>query len=198
MDKLSVIETRTVGSYTIKRYDLEKYSSLSDANQERIWRRLASITMLECLPFGEGALMEYLEVAKTFECAFDSSNKLVAFQLVSEEQFTDPEDTDTSFSIFTCPYEHEAFYDPVERAQDVAAVREAAPPGKLLPKLPTEVESNIVSYLSGVKGATAKQQMEKLKEMSGRSRVNRKTRRSKGKRGTTKGRKLRNLSSRRR
>ena len=203
MDKLSVLETETSGPYTIKTYDLDSYHDLSEANQERIWKRLASLTMLECLPFGEAVLMEYFEVATVFQAAFQGS-MLVAFQMKSNDAFVDPDEPEETLSTFRCPYAHDAFDETkraqrqaLARAKDVRGLVEASKTGDF-PQLPEAVSGHIAQFLTGVKGETPKKQLDELKKQSGKSRVNRKTRRSKGKGRNPKRGKLGNLTSRRR
>lgn len=198
MDNLRVVTEDTSGSITIKTYDLDHYrNQLGEDEKERIWKRLATLTLEKCPSFEEAVLMEYLEVANTFQAAFRGPT-LFAFRITGNDNLVDPDEPEETLSTFVCPYGSTVF-TPISRgARNVRGMVEAAKPGSVFPNLPEAVEANIASYLSGIKKSSAKEQMDELKRMSGRSRVNRKTRRSKGKRGNSKRSKFGNLTSRRR
>ena len=199
MDKLEVLSEETSGTLTIKTYDLNHYRTLPEADQERIWKRLSSLTLERCPSFGEPVLMEYLEDSRThtFQGAF-KNNVLVAFQIKGDDNLTDPDEPEETLSTFVCPYETRIFGEPGRRARAARGMAEAARPGSVLPRLPEAVEANIGSYLTGIRRPTVQEQLDVLKSQTGQSRINRKTRRSKGKRRNTKRGKLRNLTSRRR
>lgn len=191
MNKLIVAAEERSGPYILKQYDLDAYHDLTEQEQEKIWKRLSTITMLECLPFGEAVLMEYLEVATLFEAAFEDS-KLVAFRLESDEAFTDPDDPEAdNFSSFVCPYDHDAFdetkretrREAMQRGRDVRGLVTASKSGDF-PKLPEAVSAHVSEFVTGVPGETVKKQMEKLKEKSqtGQSRRKRGTKRRKTRR----------------
>ena len=195
MDRLQVLSEETSGSITIKSYDLNHYrTQLTEQQQEQIWTQLTNITLEHCLPFQQGVLMEYLEVADTFEAAFRGPI-LLAFKITGNDNLVDPDEPEETLSTFVCPYGTRIFGEPARRARAALGMALAAKPGSVLPQVPKEVEAHIASFLTDVKKPTVQEQ---LKVLKGQSRVNRKTRRSKGKRGNPKRQKLRNLTSRRR
>jgi len=193
-----VLSEETSGSITIKSYDLNHYrTQLTEQQQEQIWTQLTNITLEHCLQFQQGVLMEYLEVADTFEAAFRGPI-LLAFKITGNDNLVDPDEPEETLSTFVCPYGTHLFGEPSRRARAARGMAEAARPGSVLPMLPEAVEAHIGTMLTGVNKPTVQEQMKVLKGQSGQSRVNRKTRRSKGKRGNTKRSKLRKLTSRRR
>jgi hypothetical protein len=201
MDNLRVLTEDTAGGITIKTYDLAHYrNELGEDDKERVWRALTTITLEHCLPFGEAVLMEYLEDEQThtFEAAFRDGT-MFAFRIQGNDNLVDPDEPEETISTFVCPYGTNVF-TPVSRgARNLRGMVEAARPGNVfLGRLSEDVEAHIATMLSGIKKPTAKEQMDELKKQSGHSRVNRKTRRSKGKRRDTKRAKFRNLASRRR
>ncbi len=197
MDRLQVLSEETSGAITIKSYDLNHYrTELTEQQQEQVWIQLTNITLEHCLPFGQAVLMEYLEVADTFQAAFRGPH-LIAFKITGDDNLVDPDEPEETLSTFVCPYGTRIFGEPARRARAARGMALAAKPGSVLP-VPKEVEAHVASFLTGVKKPTVQEQLKVVKNMSGQSRVYRKTRRSKGKRGNPKRTKLRNLTSRRR
>lgn len=197
MDRLRVLSEETSGGVTIKSYDLNHYrTQLTEQEQEQVWIRLTNITLEHCLPFQQAVLMDYLEVADTFQAAFRGQT-LIAFKITGDDNLVDPDEPEETLSTFVCPYGTRIFGEPARRVRAARGMALAAKPGSVLP-VPKEVEAHVASFLTGVNKPTVQEQLKAVKNMSGQSRVNRKTRRSKGKRGNAKRTKLRNLTSRRR
>ena len=179
MDKLTVSETYTNNGFTIKVYDINSYRELDEMTQERIQIRLTSID--PSCP-SRATLMGYLEDATQLEVAFSGTTPVAMLIAGSFEDDTDEH---------ICPDNHPAFRQSV-RASAPAPKKDGF--FKRMLKATQKREKEIKKEADDVEEAIEEVQ-DKLKDLKkvcssrvngGRSRVNRKTRRSKGKRRNTK------------